>query len=257
MKLLKYLPLFLILFSLSACFQFEEVLQLSENGEILMDFQMKIPMEPGQGKKDKKPTPSDPTLKGLKEGLRQEEIAPLKLIKVKEESRDGYVWGGFTLSAPSLKDLKKFYQNFDLKSSPPKVPLGDEKPSNEKAGKDKVLEETLAKGDFKIQKLKNGHLLITRTFTPPPAQIEKKSAARQKNGKQEESAQNPEDGLMDIVSFRFEFISPTNVISTNAQQQYGRSLRWSTNLGYLTSKPFKMEMEIESNPALDRIAEAP
>ena len=74
-----------------------------------------------------------------------------------------------------------------------------------------------------------------------------------KSKEESPSIASPEEGLMDIVSFRFELISPTEVVRSNANQQIGNSLRWQTNIGYLVSEPFKMEAEIKFSPELEKM----
>ncbi|MBF0492181.1 MAG: hypothetical protein HQM15_05320 [Deltaproteobacteria bacterium] len=248
MKLFRFFVLLLFLSSFSACFQFEEVLELKGGQDSIMHFAMKLPTG---GEKDKKNVDkSEKNFEQIKRDFEKQNLSPLKLVGFKANEKDGYVWAGFDFAIPSLKALKVFYENFNLMSANPK----DEK-KPEPSVKEKEIQNVLAKASFSLKKLSNGNLLFSRTFTPPPStEKNKKSQKKGKNDKKEEAAiSNPEEGLMDIVSFRFELISPTEIVKSNAAQQMGNSLRWQTNIGYLVSQPFKMEAEIKSSLELEKM----
>ncbi len=243
MKLFRIFSLFLFLSSFSACFQFEEVLELKGSEDSVMHFAMKLP---ASGEKDKKNVKtSEKNFEQIKSEFEKEKLAPLKLLGFKVNERDGYIWAGFDFGIPNLKALKMFYENFNLMSAKPK----DEK-NSEPSAKEKEVQQVLAKANFSLKKLSNGNLLFTRTFTPAADKTKKIS---KKDKKEEAPIPSPEDGLLDIVSFRFELISPTEIVKSNASQQMGQSLRWQTNIGYLVSQPFKMEAEIKSSPELEKM----
>lgn len=247
MKPFRFLFLFICLLSFSACFQFEEVLELKGNQDSIMHFAMKLPADLEKDKKNIEK--SEKNFEVIKQDFEKENLAPLKLLGFKATHKDGYLWAAFDFGIPNLKALKLFYENFNLMSAKPK-----EETKAEPSIKEKNLQEVFTKASFSLKKLSNGNLLFTRTFTPPvSAEKEKKTKKNKKDEQEKSPISSPEEGLMDIVSFRFELISPTEIVKSNASQQMGNSLRWQTNIGYLISQSFKMEAEIKSSPELEKM----
>ena len=161
-------------------------------------------------------------------------------LKSREEKTE-YGKTTFTLSAAmnSLAGIGQIYQGIGKAEA-------DEK---EKKGGKEVFDEIFSKkNDYQVKKTKDGHLLITRSFAPPK-NAKKKPEKKDKNSA--ELSKDMETMMLNAMTFQFEFFSPTEVIRSNATQVFGNNLRWDVSLGYLSEKPFKMEIEIAATPELE------
>lgn len=258
-KILRYLALVPLFLYLQGCIQLEEVTQLAADGSAKVQFMFRIPLDENkdknkQLKEDLEKQQQD--IEKIKQKLSAENTGKkVKIENASAELKDGYARIAIRYFAPRLNDLKEFYKDFDL-SMP-----GDEKSAQKAPVEKKKAETVIAGGDFEIKKLKNGNILITRFFTPPPP--EKKKVEKEKSDTSDKDKEksdpisglgSPESMLYEMMSFRFELIVPTEVVSSNAHQQVGQSLRWVVNMGTLMNKPFKMTAEIKANPELEKLA---
>jgi hypothetical protein len=222
---------------MAGCIEFDEVVQLRPDGAA--DFTLII-MVPELPEKD-----GDPKSKDVNKEI--EEVfqtlgAAAKLTGRGEKTEYGKQRIWFSAFLPSLRSLGDIYSGLGKGSA-------KDKKDGMKEGREAIDHIFSQRSDYKIEKTKQGSLKISREFKPgkPP----KKKAEKKENKQQEELSKNMEEMMMNSMTFRFEFFSPTEVLSSNATGKFGQALRWEASLGYLSKSPFKMEMEIASTPELE------
>lgn len=224
----------LIVFALTACLEFHEIVQLKADGSAELSLQIKVPQFPKKaGDEDKDPSKE---AQDLIEGL----SGSLRLVKKDKSDANGVTIFRVVVAMDSLNQVKDLYQKVRLKESDPKK-------QQEKKGKDEFEQLFIKSHHFQVSGKGADTLTITRSFTPPKIaqpKPEKKDADKEKFGKEFEEV------LLNSFYFTFEFIPPADVTSSNASWVVADSYRWETCLGYLLKNPFKMEIQIPMTPEL-------
>ncbi len=239
MKKILFIFLTLLIVPGTGCLEFHEVVELKADGTAQLTLQIKLP---DIAKKKKDPSENKDVEAGVQElmgGLSK----AFKLEKNITREEFGIATFQLVVSIPSLNEVKELYRQVDLKEK-------EGKKEEVKKSKDE-FEQLFVKGEhFKIKRSKEGTLKITRTFTPPKAGKAKPSKAKKGDKESENLNQEIEDAVLNAFYFTFEFLSPTEVKSSNAQWVVGNTYRWETTLGYLVKNPFTMEIEIAETPEL-------
>ena len=240
----KYLSLLskaALLFSLTACLEFNEITQLAPDGKAQITLVIKMP------EIDKEKKSSDAQNKDLEEsasdllgGLSQS----FQIVKQEDKREFGISSYSLVVSLPSLAGVKDFYRNTEFKKK-------DGGKDEVKKGKDSFEQIFLQSEHFKVKKTKEGTLKITRAFQPPKGGLKSSSGSKddkEKSKEMEKLSKDLEDAMLNAFYFTFEFIPPTEVKSSNAGRIVGNTYRWETTFGYLSRNPFTMEMEIADLP---------
>ncbi|HEX5034496.1 MAG TPA: hypothetical protein VFW62_08460, partial [bacterium] len=225
-------------FLLVGCIEFDEVTQLRPDGGVDFTLTVLVPEMP-----DKK---TDEKTQDMNREL-EEVFAALdgaKLLGRGEETKYGKQRVWFSASLPSLKSLGDIYSGLGK---------GSGKESQESAKKSReALDHIFSqRNEYRVEKTKQGNLRISREFKP--GKVKAKKPEKKESKEAEELSKNMEEMMMNSMTFRFEFFSPTPVLSTNATGRFGQALRWEASLGYLSKNPFKMELEIASTPELEAV----
>lgn len=231
----------LLLFIQGACIEINEVVQMKEDGSTLLNLSIFVPDIP-----DKKG--SSTTTKGKKpediaKGLGQANIPGIKFLGEQEKKINGLNQVSMNFELPSIQDISKLYKAMDTETK-----SEDEK----KEGNPQVAFDSIfSKSPYVIKKDSSGNLLITREFKPDPKNLKPKPKKAKKEGDLDFSDEMG-DIFLNMIYITYEFFSPTEIISSNAQQQFGNNLRWKTSLGYLMKNPMKMEIKIKGSPELEK-----
>jgi len=222
------------IFSLSACLEFHEIIQLKADGSAQMTLQIKVPQLP---KKPGESTDKDPSKEAtdLVEGL----TGGMHLEKNEKTEINGITVFRAVVSLDSLNDVRTLYQKVHLKESDPKK-------QEEKKGKDE-FEQLFSKSNHFVVSSKGDTLNITRSFTPPKAA---KPKPEPKEADKDKFSKEFEDAILNTFYFTFEFVPPAEAMSNNATLVVADTYRWETCLGYLLKNPFKMEIQIPNTPEL-------
>ena len=223
-------------FLLVGCIEFDEVTQLRPDGGVDFTLTVLVPEMP-----DKK---GDDKTKDMNRELEEvfSALAGAKLLGRGEELKYGKQRVWFSASLPSLKTLGDIYSGLGKNSA--KEEKGESKKSREAL--DHIFSQ---RSDYRVEKTKQGTLKISREFKP--GKFKDKKPEKKESKDAEELSKNMEEMMMNSMTFRFEFFSPTEILSSNATGKYGQALRWEASLGYLSKNPFKMEMEIAATPELE------
>lgn len=234
----------LLLFIQGACIEINEVAQMKEDGSALLNLSIFVPDidEKKNGKtevKGKKP-------EEIAKGLSQVRVSGVKFLGEQEKKVNGLNQVSLSFDLSSLRDNAKLYQALDTL----------DKASTEKKEGDKTqlaFDKIFSNSPYVLRKDGSGNILITREFKPTPELLKKPAKKPSKDG-QADFSDEMGDIFLNMIYINFEFFSPTEVISSNAQEQFGRNLRWKTSLGYLMKNRLRMEMKIRSSPELEKAA---
>lgn len=248
MKTTKFALIFLysllLLFIQGAYIEINEVVQMKEDGATLLNLSVFVP-----DIDDKKNSKSD--VKGKKpediaKGLAQANVAGIKFLGEQEKKVNGLNQVSLNFELSSIRDNIKLYQALDtLDKASTTDKKEDDKPQ---AAFDKIFSNS----PYLVRKDGSGNIVITREFKPTPELLKKPVKKAPKDG-QMDFSDDMGDIFLNMIYINFEFFSPTDVISSNAQEQFGRNLRWKTSLGYLMKNPLKIEMKIKGSPELEKI----
>ncbi|GEM_PF-4806705 len=236
---------FLLLFIQGACIEINEVVQMKENGSALLNLSIFVPdIEDKKGSTNvKSKNPAD-IAKSLAEG----DIDNIKFLGEQEKKMNGLNQVSLNFELSSLKDSVKLYQKIEEaeKANPEK-----KESDKNKAAFDKIFSQSR----YEIKKDKSGTITISREFKPTPDLLKKASKKQNKKDPNDFSNEMGDMGdlFVNMIYVSFEFFSPTEIISSNAQQQFGNNLRWKTSLGYLMKNKMTMEIKIKSSPALEKM----
>jgi len=223
--------------SLVACIEFDEVTQLRPDGSADFTLTVLIPELP-EKKTDEKAKDVEKEIEEVFQALG----AGAKLTGRGEETKFGKQRVWFSASLNSLRSLGDIYSGLGKGS-------GKASKAETKKGRDAFDNLFSQRNDYRIEKGKAGTLKISREFKP--GKIKEKKPEKKSSKEAEELSKNMEEMMMNSMTFRFEFLSPTEIVSSNATGRFGNLLRWDASLGYLSRNPFKMEMEIASTPELE------
>lgn len=225
-------------FLLVGCIEFDEVVQLLPDGGVDFALTVLVPEMPDKKAEDK--------TKDMNRELEEVfgALAGAKLIGKGEETKFGKQRVWFSASLPSLETLGDIYSGIGKGGKE----SGAEKKAELQKGREALDHIFSQRSNYKVEKTKQGTLKISREFKP--GKIKEKKVDK-KDKETEELSKNMEEMMMNSMTFRFEFFSPTEILSSNATGKYGQSLRWEASLGYLSKNPFKMEFEIASTPELE------
>jgi len=236
---------FLLLFIQGACIEINEVIQMKDNGSALLNLSIFVP-----DIEDKKNPNNKTEVKGKKpediaKSLGQGDIENIKFLGEQEKKVNGLNQVSVNFELTSIKDNFKLYQKLDAL----------DKGSSEKKEDDKTqiaFNKIFADSHYTLKKDGAGNVLITREFKPTPELLKKPVKKASKDG-QPDFSNEMGDIFVNMIYINFEFFSPTEVISSNAQEQFGRNLRWKTSLGYLMKNKLVMEIKIKSSPELEKL----
>lgn len=224
------------------CLELYELTQPKSDGSGTLTLRISLPDFPD--KEDKEGQGKDKDIeKEIEESFKTSGLKGIELLDKSEADEFGLK--SFTLKVGSQKmtNLPKIYTA---------MKAADEKKGSSKKNKSKkskeALNELFTKSPYRIKKTKNNSIIITRKFSPPKALMKKTKSKEGK--KQEELSKELEETFLNAFRLSFEFMSPTQVISSNAPVQFGNDLRWQTTLGYLVKNPFEIRMEIEATPEM-------
>ncbi len=243
MKITKLLFIsFLLLFIQGACIEINEVVQMKEDGSALLNLSIFVPDIPDKkgsttSVKSKKP-------ENIAKSLGQVTVPGIKFLGEQEKKINGLNQVSLNFEFTSLKDIAKLYKAIDEEAKND-AQKKDEKPQV-------AFDSIFSKSPYEIKKDSSGNILISREFKPDPQSLKQKPKTPNKDM---EAGLNDEMGevFLNMIYITYEFFSPTDIISSNAQQQFGRNLRWKTSLGYLMKNPLKLEVKIKSSPELEKL----
>lgn len=237
MKIRPLAGIALTLSLLTGCLEFNEVTQLKPDGTVDFTLSIQLPDFPDKKKEDEKQKEAERDIEEM-----FQKMAGSVQLKGKTEKTE-YGKTTFTLAAAmdSLSGIGRIYQGIG------KAESGKEK----KEGKEVFDEIFSQKNDYRVKKGGSNSLIITRSFVPPKKA--KKKAEKKKDKDSVEFSKDMEVMMLNAMTFQFEFFSPTEVIRSNATQVFGNNLRWDVSLGYLSEKPFQMEIEIAATPELEAV----
>ena len=222
---------------LVACIELDEVTQLRPDGGVELTLTVLVPELP-ETQKNEKGQDVDRELEEVFQALG----SSAKLTGRGEETKYGKQRIWFSASLPSLRSLGDIYSSLGKGS-------GKESKESEKKSREAIDHIFSQRSDYRVERTKQGSLKISREFKP--GKPGSKKADKKSSKENEELSKNMEEMMMNSMTFRFEFFSPTEVLSSNATGKYGQALRWEASLGYLSKNPFKMEVEIASTPELE------
>lgn len=222
---------------LVGCIEFDEVVQLRPDGHVDFTLTVLVPELPDK-KTDDKTKDMDKELEEVFNAL-----GGAKLLGKGEETKFGKQRVWFSASLPSLNTLGDIYSGIGKGSK-----AEDSKKAEMQKGREALDHIFSQRSNYKVEKTKQGSLRISREFKP--GKIKEKKPDK-KDKESEELSKNMEEMMMNSMTFRFEFFSPTEVLSSNATGKFGQVLRWEASLGYLSKNPFKMEFEIAATPELE------
>lgn len=223
-------------FLLVGCIEFDEVTQLRPDGGVDYTLTVLVPEMPDK-KTDNKTQDMNRELEEVFQAL-----GGAKLLGRGEETKYGKQRVWFSASLPSLKTLGDIYSGLGKGSAKETK----ESPKKSREALDHLFSQ---RSDYRVQKTKQGTLKISREFKP--GKIKEKKPEKKESKEAEELSKEMEEMMMNSMTFRFEFFSPTEILSSNATGKFGQTLRWEASLGYLSKNSFKMEFEIASTPELD------
>lgn len=239
---LVFLSSCLLLFIQGACIEINEVVQMKEDGSTLLNLSIFVPDIPdkkgaatsAQGKK-----PED-----IAKSLGQANIPGIKFLGEQDKKINGLNQVSLNFELASLQDIAKLYQTIDEAEKA----SAEKKEGNPQASFDHIF----SKSPYTIKKDSSGNILISREFKPDPKSLKPKPKKVKKEGELD-FGDEMGDIFLNMIYITYEFFSPSEIISSNAQQQFGNNLRWKTSLGYLMKNPLKLEMKIKSSPDLDKM----
>lgn len=232
----------LFLFIQGACIEINEIVQLKDNGNTQLNLSIFVPDMPD--KKGSKTTTQGKKPEDIAKSLGQANIPGIKFLGEQERKMNGLNQVSINFELPHLTDIAKLYQAMDTDS---KSDSG-KKEDNPQVAFDSIF----SKSPYHLKKDSSGNVLITREFKPDPKNLKPKPKKAKKEGDLD-FGDEMGDMFLEMIYINFEFFSPTEVVSSNAQQQFGNNLRWKTSLGYLMKNPLKMEIKIKSSPELEKI----
>jgi len=236
-------PLFFILLVFPACLELGELVKLQTDGRVNFTLRFSIPEIP-----EKKGVPKSKDDNELEDEIQKMLFAPgrggLKLINKEEKEITGIKYFGIEILAQTLGDLTKLYKSMTQQNN-----KASDKDKKDDAGEE-AFRQLFQNSPYKVKRTKKGTLQISRSFNPPKLKKTKKSPKKDKDSS-DEMGKMLEDKILNTFRIRFEFISPTTVLNSNALHSRGRDLRWETTFGYLLREPFEMKIEIQSTPELD------
>lgn len=232
-----------LFFSLAACLEFNEVVQLKRDGSALLTLVIKMPDIVDKDKKSEDAQSKD--LKDSAEDLLGGLSQGYQIVDQGQRQVNGLNLFTLSVSLPSLEGVKELYRHTGFK----KKEGGKAEVSK---GKDSFERIFLRSEHFKVKKTKEGTLLITRSFAAPKdgdkASSPKNDKGKEKDKEMEKMNQELEDAMLNAFYFTFEFVSPTEVKSSNATRVVGNTYRWETTFGFLSRNQFTMELEIADLP---------
>lgn len=236
----------LALFSFNACIQFSESLILEKDAST--DFRFTLALSN---------PPEDKKGKASKEDRKfQENIAMIRnsipsgiQFDQKQSNEFGLTKVQFQLKSNRFADLEKFYLIFTDTLNQKVKKQNNENVKNKKKPDelgDIFVNALNQKSFFKIKKTNKGTLRISRSFKPGKI----KEVKKKKDDKKADMGEGFAKMIVAMFEFRFEFVSPSKIIDSNAHEQLGQLLRWETNAAYLSKKPFEVWVEIEASPEM-------
>lgn len=210
--------------TLAGCFEIEETVTIDPAGPVSSLIKLRLTMPQGQ-KKEKGAPGMEIKEAGIGSG-----IAGFESVKVTTREIYGQLISEILLKARSFKALAETYNTL------PK----DQEQQNEQGPK---LDQLFTEKGFYQLKHKGNKIVITRTFLPSGKKPEKKKADDQGLG-------DLMGMMMGSMQLRLELRVPSEVISTNAEEQNGRTLRWVLPIDYLSTHKVVLQAEIEATPEL-------
>lgn len=233
----------LLLFIQGACIEINEVIQMKEDGTTLLNLSIFVPDVPDD-KASSKTSAKGKKPEDIAKSLAGANISGIKFLGEQEKKINGLNQVSLNFELASLQDISKLYQTIDEA----------EKASDEKKGANPQasFDHIFSKSPYTVKKDSSGNIIITREFKPDPKNLKPKPKVKKKEGDLD-FGDEMGDVFLNMIYITYEFFSPTDIISSNAQQQFGRNLRWKTSLGYLMKNPLKMEIKIKSSPELEKI----
>jgi hypothetical protein len=207
---------------MAGCLDIEEKVTIQPDGpaSALLKIRLYLP----KGGKDEAPPDLDIKAEGIGRGIEGFESAT-----VTTREAFGQVISEIALKARSWKALAGAYDT--LPREPEKKDSG--------VDVDRIFTQ---KGFWQLKK-KGNSILMTRTFVPAKKKKAKKA----------------DEGMGDLVAMitgsmklRIELDVPSDVVSSNAEEQDGRALRWVIPLDWLSSHKVVLKAEIESTPELEK-----
>lgn len=210
--------------TLAGCFEIEETVTMDPAGPASSLIKLRLTLPQGQKKGKDAPDIS------IKEAGIGSGIAGFESVKVSMREIYGQMISEILLKASTFKALAATYNT---------LPKEQEQQGEQGPKLDQLFTE---KGFYQL-KNKGKTILITRTFLP--------------SGKKPGKAKKDEQGLGDLMGMmmgsmqlRLELRVPSDVVSTNAEERNGRTLRWVVPIDYLSTHKVVLQTEIQATPEL-------
>lgn len=245
-------------FILSSCVQTEEILKFKEDGKVEYEINVKVAsFDEKKVQQESGPNVAEELKKNFNKMKEELNFGDeIKIIGTKEILEGGYQGAQVTLEIPDTKSLQK------MAIDKPDVEMPDldkaVKPNQENPEQQKKKVKRQLSG-WKIEKLSNGNYLLSRKVEQEAKNSSEKIAkgkskkSEDKNKATKLKDEQEQKALMGaMIGMRYEIISPFEIVSSNAQQHVGQSLRWQVNAGYLLEKAFEMRAEVKAHPLLEQ-----
>lgn len=212
-------------FLFTGCFELEEQVSIDPTGPASALIKLRLTLPQGQK--------ADKGAKGIE--IKSDEIGKgidgFESAKASVRELYGQIISEVTLKARSFKALAQAYNT---------LPREQGTPQNQEIKLDRLFTE---KGFYQL-KNKGKTILITRTFLP-------EKQATQKKKKDESGGMADMVGMMmGSMQMRLTLKVPSDVVSSNAEDQDGRTLHWVIPLEYVSTHKVVLQAEIQSTPEL-------
>ena len=211
---------------MAGCLEIEERVSIEPDGTAGLDFKMRLVVPADQMKKN----PMDEAKGELSSVGSGVDGVTVEKFEVRDEY--GQMILDLDLKADSFKALRNSYATF---------PKPDK--SGKKAGGGDVIEKLFSKKGFYTIKKRGKKLVIER-------KVGIKRRKKKSKGKDKDKDIEALMSMLGGIMLHFDLVVPSKVISTNAQDTYGNTLRWAIPLNYLDGHEVKLRAEIESTPEL-------
>lgn len=205
---------------LAGCLEIEEKVSLSPDGPVSALLKIRLYMP--KGAKQEKPKALNIKEDGIGKGIDGFESASVTTREV-----FGQFISEVSLKARSWKALAEAYDTLPREQ--------EQKDQNDD------LDQLFTQKGFWQVKDKGKTILFTRTFVP----TEKKKDKKAEEGMGELVAM-----MMGSMKFRVTLDLPSDVVSSNAEERDGRTLRWVIPLDWLSAHKVVLQAEVKSTPEL-------
>ncbi len=220
---LLFLSLLLMLPLLAGCLEIEERVSIAPDGVSTLDFKMRLAI-PGEQKKGQAEEARS-KLGDVGSGVDGVEVVDFGIT-----DQYGQMVLNIDLKADSFSALQNAYATFPKEKKKGKKPEpGDE------------IEKVFSKEGFYTIKKKGNKLVVERKIG---------TARKKKKAKGEEKDVEMLMAMVGGIMLRFDLKVPSKVISSNAEEVDGDTLRWVIPLHYLEENRVTLRAEIESTPEL-------